>query len=36
MKKIRFILLALLALTTTVLQAQVIESHQKYGIGKCI
>ena len=29
MKKIRFILLALLALTTTVLQAQVIESHQK-------
>ena len=30
MKKIRFILLALLALTTTVLQAQVIESHQKH------
>lgn len=34
MKKIRVILLALLSLTAIVLQAQVIESHLKYGIGK--
>ncbi|MBO5785002.1 MAG: hypothetical protein J6R05_02915 [Bacteroidaceae bacterium] len=34
MKKIRVILLALLSLTAIVLQAQVIESHQKRGIGK--